>query len=550
MLTLQILQEASQTSLADLKKEISKNPIVKVLLKKDLSIADISDPAKFVATIKFLLLNNDNVIQFVKSRAHIKSLRPNEFNDLRKITVDNLETRLDHLKMFTDDLFREFTFTEKSNITADTKKELKDWVNSNGKYHNLSSASIRELKTLKGLKPDQPIRLYRGVLFTKYDLEQKSNYDGTMYDGNGLRFLKQIKANERTIELDWEKPSSWTTDINVAERFAKYGPANSSFEATFQWLGRGQKKIDGELGYVISTLAHPNDVLFMTDKLNVSFHFQHGNESEVVLAPGMRLARVVKKYTVHGEVDPVEHAQLGAKKSADLTDKFLVYKENNETSAFLESISDFDFESFHSNHLGNLLKNENILKRLSNPVFTKNVNSLYEKWLKFAKTIADYDKSALNGINNPEKIQAFKNLIDTANESVRTKKSKTGELRLVDLPLDEVRSHLGSFYELKDFEMQISSNRPKIEDRSLANIFTDLYKRITGEEAPANFNRFGSEKQIQVIEPVIDYILSITDPSSKIENKYFSFLNSMRRLYRNIKILRSLNNIQRNLEKI
>jgi hypothetical protein len=98
--------------------------------------------------------------------------------------------------------------------------------------------------------------------------------------------------------------------------------------------------------------------------------------------------------------------------------------------------------------------------------------------------------------------------------------------------------------------MQISSNRPKIEDRSLTNIFTDLYKRITGEEAPANFNRFGSEKQIHVIEPVIDYILSITDPISKIENKYFSFLNSMRRLYRNIKILQSLNNIQRNLEKI
>ncbi|MEM2159594.1 MAG: hypothetical protein QXN55_01415 [Candidatus Nitrosotenuis sp.] len=550
MLTLQILQEASQTPLADLKKEISKNSIVKVLFKKDLSIADIPDPAKFIATIKFLLLNNDNVVQFVKSRAHIKSLQPNEFNDLRTMTVDNLDTRLGHLKLFVDDLFREFNFTEKSNITPETKKELKDWINSNGRYFKLSSAAIRELKTLKGLKPDQPIRLYRGVLFTKYDLEQKNNYDGTMYDGNGLRFLKQIKANERTIELDWERPSSWTTDLKVAERFAKYGPANSSFEATYQWLGRDQKKIDGELGYVISTLAHPNDVLFMTDKLNVSFHFAHGNESEVVLAPGMRLARVVKKYTVEGEVDPVEHAQLGSKKKAELTDKISVFKENFNASELLDSFADFDVSSYEFSSFNHVVRNEDLLKRLSSAKLTNELNALLEKWLKFAKNIANANKAALTNTDDAEKIQALKNLISAANESTRSKNSKTGEIKYIDLQSNEVRSHLGSFYELKNFEREASSGKPKIEDRGVANLITDLYQKITGEEAPPNFSRFGSEKQAHVIVPVIDYILSITDPSTKIENRYNSFFNAMRRLYRNIRILKILSGVLGNLEKI
>jgi hypothetical protein len=124
--------------------------------------------------------------------------------------------------------------------------------------------------------------------------------------GKGLQFLRSVRDGSRVVDLEWDRASSWSTDRDTALAFAKFGSANSNFGATLQWLERGSKghAIDGDLGFLISTLAQPEDILIDVARLNTAAHLKHGTEAEMILAPGKYTCRVTTKLTKKGEVDP------------------------------------------------------------------------------------------------------------------------------------------------------------------------------------------------------------------------------------------------------
>jgi hypothetical protein len=213
---------------------------------------------------------------------------------------------IDALQEFTSDLFREFSYVERNGISGPVRKELVDWKNSNGRYFDLSRSAQKELMSVPGLRPTRPTLLYRGLLFSSHDLKERKRYDGQMEVGKGLQFLRSVRDGSRVVDLEWDRASSWSTDRDTALAFAKFGSANSNFGATLQWLERGSKghAIDGDLGFLISTLAQPEDILIDVARLNTAAHLKHGTEAEMILAPGQYTCRVTTKLTKKGEVDP------------------------------------------------------------------------------------------------------------------------------------------------------------------------------------------------------------------------------------------------------
>lgn len=152
------------------------------------------------------------------------------------------------------------------------------------------NAAFHELDSLH-LKPTQPVTLYRGLLFR-------------LGSDNTANFLRSIRKGTGTVNLVWDRLSSWTTSKEIANRFATCRSASSNFDAMMGWMSKvkDERVIDGDLGFVISTLARPEDILVDMRMVNVAS--QHGHEGEVVLKPGRKIARIVKKYNIKGEVDP------------------------------------------------------------------------------------------------------------------------------------------------------------------------------------------------------------------------------------------------------
>ena len=313
---IRLLQEASELPLPELKKAMQKDKRVAPALKSaQLTPDQLDDKAAFLATLKFYVFNNPNVRQFVQSRHNVKDVWKEELTQLAKLMKGDLEgdkaqRHLDDIQDFLRRLFREHTHVASGSMSKELRKELDTWFNSNRRYHDIHPLQQRELMSLPGVRSDKKVLVYRGLLFSESSLQSRDRYDGTLEEGNGLKFLRSIRKNKRTVDLTWDRASSWTKSREVAERFAKYGAATSHFDAMMQWFDRGSKEraIDGQLGFVISTLADPEDVLLDADRFNATFHMQHGNEGEVILKPGSYLCRVVKKFTQAGEVEPEEQA--------------------------------------------------------------------------------------------------------------------------------------------------------------------------------------------------------------------------------------------------
>lgn len=304
---LNTLQEASGHPIDDLKKILMKDKRTKPLFQKHLDLDDIENKVEFLNTAKFFMLNNRNVLQFVEDRDYVKALSKSTLKRLRELKPTELtQKNIDDLLEFTSDLFREFGYVERSGISGATRKELVDWKNANGRYFDLTRATQRELMSIPGLRPTRPTLLYRGLLFNSHDLKERKRYDGQLEVGKGLQFLRSIREGSRIVDLDWDRASSWSTSKEVAMQFAKFGSAKSNFGATMQWLERAKnnKAIDGDLGFIISTLAKPDDILIDIERLVTAAHMKHGSEAEMILKPGKYTCRVYTKYTPAGEVDP------------------------------------------------------------------------------------------------------------------------------------------------------------------------------------------------------------------------------------------------------
>lgn len=308
------INEASGLPIDDLKKVMSKDARVKQIFGKRLDLEAIQNPTEFLKTLKFFFLDNRNVLDFVEGRDYVRALDKSTLKRLREVRPVDLEQKdIDALQTFVSDLFREHGYVEKSGMTPSTRKEVLDWVNANGRYFDLSRGVQKELESLPNIHPNRPTLLYRGLLFSASDLRERKRYDGTLDVGKGLQFLRSVRDGSRIVDLEWDRASSWSTQKDVALRFAQFGSAQSNFEATINWLSNASsnKKIHGELGFLISTLAKPEDVLLDVQRMVTQAHMKHGNEGEFILKPGKYTCRVSTKFSkADGEVDAVASSKV------------------------------------------------------------------------------------------------------------------------------------------------------------------------------------------------------------------------------------------------
>jgi hypothetical protein len=428
---IRLLQEASELPLSELKKAMQKDKRVAPALKAaQLTPDQVTDKKAFLSTLKFFVFNNPNVRQFVDSRHNVKDLWKEDFRDLAKLMPSDLDgdkaqRNLDEIQDFLKRLFREHTHVSGGGMSKELRDALEQWFNSNRGRHDLHARVQRELMSLPDVRPSKKVLVYRGLLFSEYSLVSRERYDGTLEVGNGLKFLRSIRANKRVVDLSWEYASSWTKSREVAERFAMYGPASSHFGAMMQWFDRAKKEraIDGQLGFVISTLADPEDVLLDSDRFNARFHMKHGDEGEVILKPGNYTCRVVKKFTQAGEVPPEEQATQNSELQDALTaatTKAPRIKIDAELADAVNNLWTTDgFEIF--------ARNPKAFKRLALNSTTTELLHAYDKVRDFFNEhLAQLDKAdiRLDGAETDEamqaKIKALKEVYDSLKHTVKS----------------------------------------------------------------------------------------------------------------------------------
>lgn len=289
---LQQLDEAAAIPLDQLKDAIKKDPRVKALLKRDFDPSSV-DPVVFTRTLKFLVLNNPHVMEYVKQRGSGSHMSPFWFNAARKIDpkVANAST----VKEFADvvvALLKDADASRKSKLSKSTVNELSEVTDPAVARGRLSNHAVRELMTMDGIRPDTPVRLYRGLQFYASNFVENPQSDGSMSIGVGINFLRSVRDGKRIVDLKWDRESYWTRSLDDAINYAHHGRKGD-------W--RKEKQLTGVMGFVVSTLAQPDDILidFQTaESLGI-----HGPTNTVILAEGTYTSRLVKKFTPKGEVD-------------------------------------------------------------------------------------------------------------------------------------------------------------------------------------------------------------------------------------------------------
>jgi len=550
---LQILNEASTLQVSDLKKVITKDKKVSMILSKDVKLEDITDKEGFLSTLKFYIFNNENVRMFVKSRHDIKDVNKFEFDDLKKKRASDLtQSDLDIIGDFLRVLFKEHTSVSKNTLSPDAKRELRDWVNGDNRYHALSGWAIKELQSVPGLKPSKRILVYRGLLFSESSLKISKSYDGTLEVGQGQKFLKSIKDGSREVDLSWERPSSWTTSKEIAERFAQYGPASSQNGAMMQWLGRmsSKKAIDGALGYVISTFVNPEDVIIDFSKIALS-GAKHGDEGEVIIKAGTIKARIVKKYTVEGEVDPDEKAADTSKvtETFDALTKFVSENGLPSDLAAIKSTMSKTRDIYGSNASA-LCSYPDLIVPLMKNSTTTTVIHLMDKYIDFfnstfknvTKDDLKIDKYMSTDEEFVKKLQALSTVYSTFTGTVTHSKfvgadNQKGKGQINKLSAEEFRATISSS-DLAGMQNEyLKLGYFKDESREFISLGNSLKIEI-----PSSFKVMGAAKQKPYIDEVINAFFekySIESPGDSLE-KFKSLINLLRKAYRNYSMIDTL----------
>jgi hypothetical protein len=555
---LKLLQEASTLSMPDIKKAMSKDKQASLIFKKDLTLDKIDNVESFLSSIKYYLLNNDNIHSFIKSRNNIKDVDTSYLASVRKMRAEKFnQEELDHLKQFVSDLFKEYKTVSNGTMSSDLKKEITKWVNSNSSYFNFTHWAQKELQSLPAIRPTKKVVLYRGVLFSEYSLKSKiDTYDGSLEEGNGAKFLKSIRDDNRTVDLTWDRASSWTSDKSVAEQFAKYGAASSQFGAMLQWFDRNKSKkfIDGSLGYVISTLADPADILIDMNMMSASIHSAHGNESEVIMNPGTYLCRVVRKFTVEGEVDPdtvpsVENID-NIKGALELLDTFV--KEIK-----LPDEVELSYMGYHGS--ASILSNDNLKKLILNSSTTIATHYL-DKFLGFyRKHLNDIPDSDLRADRFSDPIIARR--ASALKDLIREFKSPIVHAKFKDNPKSKGKTH-----ELSAEEIRKNFNNADIEyleqnllvkgiitSDAAARLLVEL-GRVLDVPLPAAhvIVRMGNAKQSELIKKVLDKFynkVGVYEPADKHES-IKTMINLLKKANRNNATLNFINKIYKSMEQV
>lgn len=548
------LQEASSHSIPDLKKILAKDRRVKQILQKTLDLEEITDRVEFVQTLKFFVLNNRNVLDLVDSRTGAKDLHNWSLKSLREMKPSELtQKKLDQLREFVADLFREYAYVERSGMSPGLRKELKDWVNGNGRYFSLSASAQRELSSLPNVRSPRPVVLYRGLLFSGHDLKETKRYDGQLEVGKGLKFLRSVREGTRTVDLEWERASSWTTSREVAMRFAQFKSASSNFEATLNWLSNADKgKIHGDLGFIVSTLARPEDVLVDMNLAVMNTHMQHGNEFEVILKPGTYTCRVNTKYTKAGEVDPIASQESSvASEAIDAARNFIDEWSVLDSSPLrVEGWNSIDFE-----RILNHGKTDAFIK-LASPKTRESLLESFDQLKAFYKKyLADLEVGELESqMTNPATSRIVDWLLsvkkffgDTRNHpDFKTKTDSRGRVKISEMSASQFReSGWSTFHD----RVAKTFNGLRFTDFSIGDTI-NILRRAQGKDRIKDLHRKGRQEQQDVVAEVLDdffKMINVDRPTDDAEaqKKMKSVLLAAER---NIQLLNVFSGLQEKLQ--
>lgn len=284
------LSESSNDDLATVVKRLKAHPAVAPMMRRGFSPYgwgpdyNSIDHAEAAKAFRDIVLHNHNAREFMRDH-HINLPR-----DLSRYNMADLDAEdnnaiffhsiLDFVKAATKHL--SMMKKGEAKISAQVKKDLVTWAETNGHRHVLPIDTMRTLLATPFIRPDKPTVLYRGIL-----LSRKNDRNAAWFDA--------IEADAKVTDHTWERASSWTTSKDTAEKFARYLSANTEYSAMFTALSR-KGKIDGELGIIVSTLARPEDIVADLRKIDLG-HTQHGDEGEMILRPGEYRVRIVQHWT-------------------------------------------------------------------------------------------------------------------------------------------------------------------------------------------------------------------------------------------------------------
>lgn len=188
-------------------------------------------------------------------------------------------------------------------LSAEVKKYLQKWVSNNSMSADLPNWIQTELMHIPEIRPDKPVVLYRGLLFQKRHMEPDDLWTSRVPWRRAKKYVETLMAGKDAIRMESPNASSWTTSKSVAERFATSRAATSQYGGMQNWLHAAKIKsqIQGEMGLVVSTIARPEEIIVDLRTVDIGFR-QHGDEGEVILAGGDRLARMVDIWLPQGLV--------------------------------------------------------------------------------------------------------------------------------------------------------------------------------------------------------------------------------------------------------
>jgi hypothetical protein len=517
MTLISTLQEAAGHPIEDLKKVIQKDPRIKPILQKHLALEDIENLNEFWQTLKFQVLNNRNVLSFVERRNNVKDMSVQILKTLRSLKPAEVTQRtIDTTQEFLRELFREHSYVENSGVSASTRKELVDWANGNGRYFSLSLGAQKELASVPGLRPTRPILLYRGLLFSSSDLKERKRYDGQLEVGQGLQFLRSVREGTRIVDLEWDRASSWTTSKETAMQFAKFGPASSNFAATMQWLDRSGKgkQIDGDLGFIVSTLAQPEDVLIDMHRLQTSQHLQHGDEGEMILKPGTYTCRISTKYTPSGEVDPT----VAVEADSTITSALEAVKEFART--WLPETMKFQEKDWYNVDVERSLQRapEEVLKyarRSTKDAALKEYGELRDLYLNHLK---DLDPVKLQELQTDPKLTKTLEFVialrkamteQASHPSLKTSENPRGKTTLAALSPEQARE---TTYAPVHASLKAASTGARYTDYRVGSAVNNMAQGFGGEYV-RDLHRKGKAEQLAHLNKAIDgFFKAIDEP--------------------------------------
>lgn len=290
------LQEAADVPLKDLKALVKKDKRVNKVFSKNLQLDELDDPAEFVRTLRFYVLNNRNVLAFVKDSGSARRVSSFWFRSAREIRPETLTQKsLDDIVENVQDFFKDLTAAQNGTVSTSTYKDLwqlldREYVTLNAR-HNMSNSERREWLATPEFRPTTPVTLYMGLHFNEGNFKEKQDYNGNMEVGQGLQFLRSVREGKRVVDLKLSGLSIWTTSLEEARNYAFNG-SESSYR-------KEQDKIRSQMAFVISTLMKPSNIIVDTARLPVPH-----SEPKVIVAEGDYTCRIINKYTPKGEVDP------------------------------------------------------------------------------------------------------------------------------------------------------------------------------------------------------------------------------------------------------